>query len=276
MNPILLAPTTLPDTPPLEYIAAAAKAGYAGIALRVHASPGLPFHPVLGNPPLIRDIRRALDDAPPVWEIGSFYLQPDTELSAFKSALALGAEFGAKFAFVIGDDPDAARLCDRFAGFCDLAATFGLSAFVEFVPQRPLGTLAATLKLLDDARRTNVAVCVDPLNFTRSGGQIAELKTIDRKYLPYAQFSDGIVYADERTPSPSMRPNVRRLPGEGDVSLASIIAALPRDIALSVEFPRALSTGLPNATQEMSASDWAIYVLRRTHEFLAQIHHEIR
>jgi len=65
MNPILLAPTTLPDTPPLEYIAAAAIAGYAGMALRVHASPGLPFHPLLGNPPLIRDIRHALDDAPP-------------------------------------------------------------------------------------------------------------------------------------------------------------------------------------------------------------------
>ena len=103
---------------PLEYIAAAAQAGYAGLALRVHASPGLPFSSILGNEPLIRDIRRALDDAPPVWEIGSFYLKPDTELSAFKGALALGAEFGAKFAFVIGDDPDAARLCDRFAGFC--------------------------------------------------------------------------------------------------------------------------------------------------------------
>ena len=270
MNPILLAPTTLPDTPPLEYIAAAAMAGYAGMALRVHASPGLPFHPLLGNPPLIRDIRHALDDAPPVWEIGSFYLQPSTELSAFKDALALGAEFGAKFAFVIGDDPDPARLCDRFAGFCDLAATLGLSAFVEFVPQRPLGTLAAALKLFNDARCTNVAVCVDPLNFTRSGGQIAEVSTIDRKYLPYAQFSDGIVYADERAPSSSMRPNVRRLPGEGDVPLAGLIAALPADIALSVEFPRALSAELPNATAEMSAADWAIYVLRRTREFLAQ------
>jgi sugar phosphate isomerase/epimerase len=276
MNPILLAPTTLPDTPPLEYIAAAATAGYEGLTLRVHPSPGLPFHPILGNEPLIRDIRRALADTPPVWEIGSFYLQPDTELATFTGALALGAEFGAKFAFVIGDDPDATRLCDRFAGFCDLAATLGLSAFVEFVPQRPLGTLAATLKLFDDARRANVAVCVDPLNFTRSGGQISEISAIDRKYLPYAQFSDGVVYADEPGPSPSMRPNARRLPGEGDVSLAAIVAALPRDIALSVEFPRALSAELPNATGEMSASDWAAYVLRRTREFLAQLQGEIR
>ena len=77
MNNILLAPTTLPDTPPLDYIAAATVAGYDGMALRVHPSPGLPFHPILGNAPLIRDIKRALADAPPVREIGSFYLQPE-------------------------------------------------------------------------------------------------------------------------------------------------------------------------------------------------------
>ena len=96
MNHILMAPTTLPDTPPLEYIAAATMAGYDGLALRVHASPGLPFHPILGDAALIRDIGRALSDAPPVREIGSFYLQPDTAVPAFEPTLALGAEFGAQ------------------------------------------------------------------------------------------------------------------------------------------------------------------------------------
>ena len=238
------------------------------MALRVHASPGLPFHPILGNAPLIRDIKRALADAPPVWEIGSFYLQPDTDVSAFESALSLGAEFGAKTAFVIGDDPDWTRLRDSFAKFCDFAARFELSAFVEFVPQRPLGTLAATLKLFEESGRTNVAVCVDPLNFARSGGKISDIVAINRKYLPYAQFSDGVVYADEQAPSPRMRPNVRQLPGEGDVPLADIIAALPPGIALSVEFPQSLSAALPGARGEMSPPDWAKFVLARTRQYL--------
>ncbi|MGZ3411992.1 MAG: sugar phosphate isomerase/epimerase family protein [Xanthobacteraceae bacterium] len=270
MNNILLAPTTLPDTPPLDYIAAATVAGYDGMALRVHASPGLPFHPLLGNAPLIRDIKHALTGAPPVWEIGSFYLQPATQVSAFESALSLGAQFGAKTAFVIGDDPDWARLRDSFGKFCDLAARFKLSAFVEFVPQRPLGTLAATLKLFAESGRTNVAVCVDPLNFARSGGKISEITAIDRKYLPYAQFSDGVVYADELAPSPRMRPNARRLPGDGDVPLWDIIAALPANIALSVEFPQSRSAGLPGAKGEMSPTDWAKFVLSRSRQYLAR------
>ena len=143
------------------------------------------------------------------------------------------------------------------------------SAFVEFVPQRPLGTLAATLELFAQARRANVAVCIDPLNFARSGGKIAELTAIDRKYLPYAQFSDGIVHDDEPAPSPRMRPNVRRLPGDGNVPVADILSALPANIPLSVEFPRSLSAELPGATGEMAAADWAKFVLTRSRQFLA-------
>jgi hypothetical protein len=116
-----------------------------------------------------------------------------------------------------------------------------------------------------------VAVCIDPLNFARSGGRVADLKSIDRKYLPYAQFSDGIIYADEQAPSASMRPNVRCLAGAGNVPIADIVAALPTDIALSVEFPRSLSAALPGATDEMSAADWAAYVLAHSRQFLAQI-----
>jgi sugar phosphate isomerase/epimerase len=269
MNPILMAPTTLPDSSPLDYIAAATDAGYDGMALRIHPSPGLPFHPILGNAPLARDVKQALADAPPVREVGSFYLQPDTDIARFEATLALGAELGGRFAFLIGDDADWNRLRDNFGAFCDLAARFGLSAFVEFVPQRPLGTLAATLKLFGETGRPNVGVCIDPLNFSRSGGKLAELAVIDRKFLPYAQFSDGLIYADESGPSPKMRPNARRLPGEGNVALREIISALPAGLALSVEFPRSLSKDLPGARGEMPALDWAKFVLARSKAFLA-------
>src|SRR5262245_32612104 len=139
MNPFMLAPTTLPDTPPLEYIAAGTAAGYDAIALRIHPSPGLPFHPILGDRSRIAEIKRALADAPPLREVGSFYLQPDTAVSTFEEPLALAADFGARFVFLIGDDPEWNRQRQNFGAFCDLAARYGLSAFVEFVPQRPLG-----------------------------------------------------------------------------------------------------------------------------------------
>ena len=49
LNTIIIAPTTLQDTAPVEYIEATAAAGYDGIGLRVHRSPGLPFYPVAGD-----------------------------------------------------------------------------------------------------------------------------------------------------------------------------------------------------------------------------------
>ena len=60
MNSLVLAPTTIPDAAPLDYIAAAAAAGYRHIGLRLARSPGFPFAPVVGNASLIRQIRQAL------------------------------------------------------------------------------------------------------------------------------------------------------------------------------------------------------------------------
>ena len=96
MNKIILAPTTLPNASPLEFIDAGTRAGYDALALRLNASPGLPFHPVLGDEPLIRDMKRALKSAPPVQEIGSFYMEPVTDIASFRGALALGASLVAE------------------------------------------------------------------------------------------------------------------------------------------------------------------------------------
>ena len=269
MNSIILAPTTLPDAPLLEFIEAGVQAGYDGLALRLNASPGLPFHPVLGNEPLIRDAKRALQSAPPVQEIGSFYMEPVTDIARFRPALALGAEFGAKYAFVVGNDPEWPRLCDSFGRFCDEAACHGLSAFVEFVPMRPLGTLAQTLRLFGEVGRGNVAVCIDPLNFARSGARPDEIKSIDPKLLPYGQLSDGLVHADEPAPSPSMRANVRRLMGEGAVPVAEIVAAMPPGLAYSLELPLELGAARPKAGGSvMTPTAWAKYLLSRSREFL--------
>ena len=107
MNPLFLAPTTLPTTTPVDYIRAAAHAGFDGVGLRLHRSPGLPFHPVVGDTPLIGDMTTALAAADlPVLDIYSFYLRPDTDVGDFVPALELGAKFGAKFAVVMGDDID--------------------------------------------------------------------------------------------------------------------------------------------------------------------------
>ena len=263
-NLLALSPPTLPDTPPIEYVEAAAAAGYDAVGLRLARSPLFPFYPVVGNPPLIRELKLILASSGlSVLDILTFYLQPETDLDAFAPALELGAELGARYALVAGDDAEWTRLRDRTARFCDLAAQFGLSAALEFAVLRPLATLSQTLRLLSEIGRKNGVVCLDPLNFVRSGGSAAFLRGLEPRLFPYAQISDGVLGPGEPDLSKlgRMTPNERRMPGDGIVPLRQILDALPPGLPLSVEIPMPASIRLP-------AREWARATAESTRRFL--------
>ena len=231
VNLIALSPTTLPEAPPLEYLEAAAAAGYNGVGLRLARSPLFPFYPVVGNAVLIREMKRALASSGlAVLDILSFYLQPATDVDSFAASLELGAELGARYALVAGDDENWARLRDNLGRFCDVAGRFGVAAAVEFAVIRPLATLSQTLRLLSEIGRKNAVVCLDPLNFVRSGGSAALLRGLDPRLFPYAQISDGVLGPGEPDLSKlgRMSPNERRMPGEGMLPLRDILDALRR------------------------------------------------
>lgn len=266
LNPLFLAPTSLADAPPLEFVRAAAAAGYDGVGLRLNASPGLPFHPVLGNAPLVRELRAGLGDSGlAVLDIYSFYLQPATDVRAFAPALELGASLGASYALTMGDDPEWNRLVDSFGRFCDLAAGFRLACALEFAVMRPLASLAQSVRLAEESARANAVVCIDPLNFVRGGGTPAEVKATDPRLLPYAQISDGVLGPGEPDPAMlgRMGPNQRRLLGEGVVPLAALLDALPAGLPLGVELP-------PPQGAQPSAVEWAKATAANVRGFLAR------
>jgi sugar phosphate isomerase/epimerase len=263
LHKIIIAPTSLQDTTQLEYIDATIAAGYDGIGLRVHRSPGLPFHPVVGDAALIREMRARLQGFE-VFDLYSFYLQPDTDVASFAPAMELGASFGARYATVMGADDDWSRQRDNFVKTCDLAKQFDLTCSLEFAVIRPLATLWQTVQLIEEAQR-HAVICIDPLHLARSGGSPADVKALDPKYFPYAQISDG--FLDPGEPNPALFGKLglgkRAMPGEGKLPLREVIAALPPGIPLSVELPHGL------APQGTSARDWAKATLESTRNFLA-------
>ena len=264
---LVLAPTTLADTPPLEYVEAGVAAGYDAIGLRLVRSPAMPYHPVLGDAPLIRAIKARLADARlAVLDIFSCYLQPTTDTEVFAPALELGAELGGRYVLVMGDDPDPARLRDNFGRFCALAGRFGLSAAIEFAPTRPLATLAQSVALIADTGVANAVMCLDPLNLLRGGGDASSLRGLDARLFPYAQITDGVLGPGEPDPARvgHLGPAERRMLGEGVVPLREILAALPPDLPLSVELPAP-----PGVTA--SARDWAARALAETRRYLSKI-----
>ena len=272
MNALILAPTTLPETPPLEYISAAAAAGYDGVGLRLHRSPGLPFHPVVGNASLEREVKHALRDiALPVHDIFSCYLQPDTRIDEFTPALAFGAELGGRYVMLMGNDPEYERMRDNFGLFCDEAARFGLVAAIEFVPTRPLATLQIAARMIRECGRENGVICIDPLHFTRTGGTPAEVRALGPRYFPYTQINDGVLFPGEPDPSQfgRMRQGERRLLGEGDVQLHALLDALPPGLPLSVEIPIELGRRFRDVSQQpYSAREWAATALAHVREFM--------
>ncbi len=253
MNPIILAPTTLMQAPPLEYIAAAAKAGYDGIGLRLYPSPGMPFFPVVGDAPLMAEVKRALADSGlSVFDVFTCYLQPEMDFEAMKRAHEFGAELGAKYALVIGDDADWGRMADNFGRLCDNAAEFGLVCALEApVNRRALNTLELNLKLIEESARKAV-LSIDPVQYVRAGHSFAQLRGLDAALLPYSQIGD----------SPSMTfGDAYCLPGDGLVPLHELLDVLPPNAPLSLEYH--------HRDENYSREAWAKHVLEGTRAFLS-------
>jgi sugar phosphate isomerase/epimerase len=253
MNPIVLAPTTLMRVPPLEYIDIAARAGYDGIGFRLYPSPGMQFFPIVGDDALMRDVRKAIGDSGlNVYDILTCYLQPDMDLDAMKRAHEFGAELGASYALVIGDDEDWGRMVDNFGRLCDNAAQFGLICSLEApVNRRRLTTLELNLKLIEDGGRENAVLCIDPVQFYRAGHRFDMLKSVDPRLLPYTQICD----AETETP---MAPYC--MPGEGRVPLREMLDIMPPGLPLSLEYH--------HRDDSYSAFEWAKHVLDGTRAFL--------
>jgi sugar phosphate isomerase/epimerase len=264
MNIIALAPTTLPNTPPMAYLAAASAAGYDAVGIRLNRSPGLPYHPIIGDTGLMRDIRQWVGSTNmPVLDIYSFYLQADTQVEPFKAALEFGAELGAKYAMVMGDDPDWTRMRDNLARFCEMASPFKITGVLEFAITRPLATLQQTVQLIAESGCANAAVCLDPLNMLRGTGGAEQLKGLDPRLFPYAQITDGLLGPGEPDLARARQngPNVRRMPGEGVVPLGEFLDALPAGIPLSLEAPGPDRADLP-------AAEWASIGLAKSRAYL--------
>ena len=256
MNPIILAPTTLMQAPPLEYIAAAAAAGYDGIGLRLYPSPGMPFFPIAGDPPLMREVRSALARANlQVFDVFTCYLQPEMDFDAMRRAHEFGAELGARYALVIGDDDDWGRMVDHFGTLCDNAAEFGLVCALEApVNRRVLNTLELNLRLIEQSGRRAV-LSIDPVQYARAGHSFAQLRNVSRELLPYAQIGD----------SPSLTPGEPYcMPGDGVVPLAEMLDVLPPDAPLSLEYH--------HRDESFTREAWAKHVLEGTRAYLQRLY----
>jgi sugar phosphate isomerase/epimerase len=237
---VSLSALTVLELPPPAMVACAAEAGYSHVGLRlVPATPTEVRYDTIGDTPTIRETRARLDDTGVrVLDIEILRLRPETNVADFLPALETAARLGASNALVAGNDPDESRFVERFAELSDLASQFRIAPSVEPMPWTDVKSFADGARVYRRANRANAGLLIDPIHFDRAGSTAVEIPAVPAAWFRYVQLCDA----------PAERPGdlegllhqaraERLLPGDGGLDLAGILAALPRDLPVSVEIP---------------------------------------
>jgi sugar phosphate isomerase/epimerase len=227
---------TLLGVSPPDLVSTAAQAGFSAVGLRISpATDGERPWPVSpGSPMLAETVRRCADTGITVLDAEAVRLGPRTARSPrYAPVLAAAAELGARYVNAICDDPDLSRLSDSFAGLVTAAAPYGIRAVVEFMAYRSVATLGQAVAIA--ARSGGGGVLVDALHTQRCGVRLAELRAVDPGLISYVQLCDAPLRA-QADPLREAR-SARLLPGEGQLPLLDLLAALPDGIPVAVEAP---------------------------------------
>lgn len=267
-RPISLAALTVLELTPTDMVTCAAEAGFSHVGIRlIPATPTEPQYDLVGDTPLVREIEARLADTHvDVLDVEIFRLKPETRVADYEAAIATAARLGAQYLLVAGNDPDEARLIERFGAFCDLAGRYGLGASLEFMPWTDAKDLTQGARIVEAANRANGGVLIDPFHLSRSRSSIDEIGSVPAKRLHFMQFCDVPAAIPPTMDEILAEARAERLfPGEGALDLVGLLRAVPRDLPLSVEVPT------HTLARTMSASDRARRALASTRAVLARL-----
>ncbi|MFJ3111964.1 sugar phosphate isomerase/epimerase family protein [Pseudomonas putida] len=252
MNGLGVAHLTALELAPARLVREARRAGFSAVGLRLHpVMPGAQAYPVAPGSQALRELRAVMaGEGVRVTDIEFVSLTAQAQVADYQPLLAAGAELGALSLTVSGDDDDVARLTGNFAALCELARGHGLRVDLEFMRWRPVATLQQACTVVTGAGQDNGGVLVDALHLFRSGGQVADLAGVDPRLLRAVQLCDAPLLAPVEELIIAEAREGRMLPGQGQLPLAALVAALPTQLCVSVEVP---SAGVP-AEQRLQAA----------------------
>lgn len=168
-----------------------------------------------------------------------FPLTETVDLDSYASALALGAELGAKRAsshIFITDD---ALVIEKLGRLCDLARAQGIGRISsEFCPLTAGNPSIHRAKwLVDQLGRTDFGIGMDALHAVRSGCTAADIAALDPRYFGITQICDAKgVHVSSDYVADAHR---REVPGQGDLPLVALFDAVPPSIPIEIETPAA-------------------------------------
>ncbi|SNS86994.1 sugar phosphate isomerase/epimerase family protein [Rhodococcoides kyotonense] len=248
---------------PPRLVELAAAGGFDAVSLRVaHTAAERGFQLPSGSTAL-RDTRSALaDNGLRVLDVEVVKLHAGSVRGDWMSVLEAGAELGASYVLVTVLDEDHRRAGDTFANLAELAAEHGLRCCLEPMVFSSVRDMASASDFLAGVPGVDAGLLVDALHFERAGSTIDDLNPVSVERFPYFQICDAASagpFVDLDTAVAEARTD-RMAPGEGVLSLAPLVAALPSTAAVSVEVPSARGVDDP--------AGWIAHLGRTTREVL--------
>lgn len=238
--PLGLAHFTVLEVPPLDLVSLAVRTGFAFVGLRLHpAFPGAPFYELPAGSSALREMRRRLaDEGIRVHDIEFVVIGEGFTAARLRPMLEAAGELGARRLSVCGDDPDRSRLIANIAELGDLAARFGMGIDLECMAWRRVASLRDAVNVMTAAGHPDGGVLIDALHLSRTGGSPRDVCDVPADLIRSAQLCDapGAIPASHEAIIHEARSQ-RLPPGEGELPLRELLAALPGHAVLSVEVP---------------------------------------
>lgn len=246
---------------PVQHIELAARLGIGKIGFApspIAANPhAYPAWDLRGDPALLRETKAALGANNVAVSLGEgFLILPGTEVADAAPIMDVMAELGAPMVNCIVMEQDRPRAFDQFARYAEMAAARDMLAALEYMPMMWPINVHEAADFVATSGAANARVLIDAMHFYRGGSQAADLARVDPALIGYVQICDVPMPANasDLGPDYGMEARDNRLaPGEGDLPLAELLAALPRDVTIGLELPMAAKAGAGIGPEERLA-----------------------
>ncbi|MFF3567676.1 sugar phosphate isomerase/epimerase family protein [Nocardia jiangxiensis] len=229
------------NLPPVEFVELAARLGCrhisAGLASFPYGQRYYPEYSLREDRALRRRMIAAMDAAGVSISLAEgFVVRPGVDAVRYDKDLDIVCELGAPRINVVSMDDDLVRSFDQFAALHAMAARRDLETTLEFAPCLAVCDLPIALAAIEHVDDPRFRLLVDTMHLVRSGAGPKDLAALDPALIGYVQVSDALWtpriedYFEEAMCE-------RMVPGEGELGLSEVLAALPADRVFGLEVP---------------------------------------
>jgi sugar phosphate isomerase/epimerase len=228
--------------PPVEFVNLAADLDCRYISTGLSAVPynphGYPSFSLRDDAALRAQMIAAMEDRGVAISLGEgCIVRPEAEARNLAADLDLFAELGVTRINTVSLDPDRARSFDEFGILVEIAAERGMETTVEASPGLTVGDLDTALAAIDHVGRPDFRLLIDTMHVVRSGSSADAVAALDPNLIAYVQLSDATL--EPRFDSYMEEAMYERMvPGEGELPLRELLAALPDGLVISLEVPQ--------------------------------------